>query len=345
MAAWASKRRSRLGGVSELKPAYLISGDDESRIDAWRRRVRARAESEGPSATLEVLRDDRLTGEAFAASLASLTLSMGGRYVLADGVDRWRERDLKPAVAALENIPQETVVVLIAPGKAPAALAKAVKKAGGVVHDYKPPTAATYPAWAVDQAREMGFALTREGSQALVERVGRDDKNRVRQQRLMRELEKLAVFARAGEQVDTDVVDELTASTVDSRAYEIADALIAGDGARALLIAEEMRSGDVDIMHILFAVLRQLRQSRRAWAIVASGGSVADVASALRLPDWLARKIAAQVRRADPERIERALDLLADLDFAVRGGGRLDADSSLTLALAGAAARVPGESS
>ena len=35
--------------VADLKPAYLICGDDDAKIDAWRARVRRRAEEErGP---------------------------------------------------------------------------------------------------------------------------------------------------------------------------------------------------------------------------------------------------------------------------------------------------------
>ena len=32
----------RLAGVAELKPAYLVCGDDDAKIDAWRARVRRR---------------------------------------------------------------------------------------------------------------------------------------------------------------------------------------------------------------------------------------------------------------------------------------------------------------
>src|SRR3954465_14770785 len=36
-----------------LKPAYLISGDDDAKIDAWRARVRRRAEEENGPGGLE----------------------------------------------------------------------------------------------------------------------------------------------------------------------------------------------------------------------------------------------------------------------------------------------------
>jgi DNA polymerase-3 subunit delta len=326
--------------VAELKPAYLIWGDDEVRLDAWRGRLRARVAAEGSSAALELLRDERLSGQAVAAAISTLTLSVGQRYVLADGIERWKERDVKETTTALAAVPAGTVVVLIAVGKAPPGLAKAVEKAGGEVHACEAPKAAAYPAWVSERAHELGLVLDRDAAQALVERVGEDEQRRPRQQRMVRELEKLAVFAGGEREIGVQDIDALTASTVDARVYELADAVVERDPDRALRVAEDLRGRGEDIMHILFALLRQLRQCRRAWALVSSGRSLRDVQSELRVPQFVARRIVAQGRRADPEQLERALDVLADLDYAIRGAGQLDADSALTIALTRAAART-----
>ena len=37
-----------------LKPAYLVCGDDDAKIDAWRARVRKRAEQENGPGALEL---------------------------------------------------------------------------------------------------------------------------------------------------------------------------------------------------------------------------------------------------------------------------------------------------
>jgi DNA polymerase-3 subunit delta len=321
---------------SELKPAYLIWGDDEVRLDDWRSRLRARVAAEGSSAALELLRDDRLSGQTVAAAISTLTLSVGCRYVLADGIERWKERDVKEVATALADVPAGTVVVMIAAGKAPPGLSKAVEKAGGEVHACEPPKAAGYPTWVTERARELGLGLDRDAAQVLVERVGEDEQRRPRQQRMARELEKLAIFA--GERaLGVEDVNALTASAVDARIYELADAVIERDPARALRIAEDLRGRGEDMMHILFALLRQLRQCRRTWALVSSGRSLRDVQSELRVPPFVARRVVAQARRADPDQLERALDVLADLDWTIRGGGQLDAESALTIALTRAA--------
>jgi DNA polymerase-3 subunit delta len=334
----SSRPSTRLARVADLNPAYLIWGNDEVKLDAWRSRLRRRVQQEGSDATLEVLRDDRLSGEAFVDATASLTLSMGRRYVLADGVEGWKEAEAKQAAAALKALPPQTVVVMIGGGKPPAAsLVKAVRAAGGEVIECQPPAPAQYRRWIVEQGAELGVEITREAAQALLEQVGRDEQRKVRQQTLLRELEKLAVFAGPGGRVDIDAVEALTAIGLDNRVYELADALVDGNAERTMRIAEELRGKGEDIMHILYALLRQLRNTHRVAAMTAAGRPLKDVQSELRVPPWLAKKMVAQARRADPERLERALELLADLDYDVRGAGNLDADTALTLVLARAA--------
>ena len=325
---------SRLGTVSELKPVYLVCGDDEARIDAWRGRVHARAAQE-PDASLEVLRDERPSGAAAAEAIGALTLATGRRYVLVDGVEKWKDGDVKEVEAALSSRPPDTIAVLIANGSAPAKLAKAVESSGGEVRACEGPKAREYSSWAQERARELGLALDREAAGALIARAPRDEKNKLRQHSVIRELEKLATYAGDATTIDASTVDTVSASGVESRTYELADAVIEGKRERALDIAEDLRSRGEDMMYILFALLRRLRDTRRAWAMVSAGKSVGDVQSALRVPTFVARRMVSQTKGMDGERFERAFELLADLDWAIRGAGSLDPDSTLTLTLAG----------
>ncbi len=254
--------------MADLKPAYLVHGDDEAKLDSWRRRLRVRAGTDGPETTLEVLAGDALTGDAFAEATGALTLTVGPRYVLADGVDRWKDKDVQQAAEALKSLPAETVVLLIAPGKvsrrrgsaskgpAPDALVKAVTAIGGEVQLCEAPTPAKYPAWVVREGAELGLVVSEDAAQALVARIGTDEHRNVRQRRLMRELEKLAVYAPDGGRVDRETVEAATMSDVEARAYELADAVIEGDRERALVLAEDLRDRGVEMMHIVFAMLQ-----------------------------------------------------------------------------------------
>jgi DNA polymerase-3 subunit delta len=321
--------------MAELKPAYLIHGEDEVKLDAWRTRIRDRAGRE--EASLELMDAARDSGEDVAVALASMTLAMGTRYVVVDGVERWKDKDVAPVAELLTTPPPETVVVLIGttrregggkPWSPPAKLVKAVEKGGGEVIGCAAPKASQAPAWIAARGKQLDLSVDRDAARALLERIGND------QRRLMRELEKIACYAPDGGRVTADVVDELTASDIEAQAYELADAVVDGDRARALGLAEDLQDRGTEIMHILYAILRRAHDMRRAWAVLELGGSTQDVQAAVGGPPWKAKKLAAQARMTDGERLERIVAAVAELDFNVRGGGKVDTQTALTLALA-----------
>jgi DNA polymerase III subunit delta len=329
--------------MADPKPAYLIQGDDEVKIDAWRKRVHDRA-AQDPDAVLEVFADG--VADEVAAAMCAMTLALGRRWILVEGVERWKDKEVKLVAEALPALPDQTIVVLIASGAikrdrnpAPAALVKAVEKAGGDVVTLKAPTTAKYAGWATEQAGKVGLRMAPDAAQALVNRVGETDDRppRLRERRLMRELEKIAIYAPEGGRVDLDTVDALTAPDVEARVHDLADALLDGDTALALTLAEDLRGRGTEMMHILFGLLRKVHDVRRAWALREEGASTQEVASALRVPPFIAKKIIGQAERADGDRLERIYSALADLDYAVRGGANVDAGTELTLMVAGVA--------
>jgi len=260
-----------------------------------------------------------------------------------EGVERWKEKDVKLVAAALEGLPPNTTVVLVACGQirrdkvpAPAKLMKAVEHCGGEEKKFPAPKSAGYGKWVMEQAAGIGLALTPDAAQMLVHRIGEDEKRRLRERRVMRELEKIAIYAPEGGRVEVDTVEELTAPDGEARTYQLADALVDGDHARATVLAEDLRDRGADIMYVLFALLRKVRETRAAWAALEAGGSTKQVASALGIPEWRARTIKATAERADGAWLERLEAALADLDYAVRGGTNVDAATELTLLVAGA---------
>ena len=321
--------------MAELKPIYLIHGEDEVKLDDWRGRIRDRATRE--AASLELMDAARDSGEAVAIALSSMTLSMGTRYVVVDGIERWKDKDVTQVAEVLGTAVPDAVVLLVGtvrrePGRKPWAvpdkLAKAVQKAGGEVAEQKKPKLSQLAAWSAQRGSELGLKVDRDAGQVLVDRIGND------QRRLMRELEKIACWAPDGGHVNVDVVEELTAPDVEAKTYELADAFIDGNTERTMALADDLQSRGTDIMQILYALLRQLRDMRRAWAVLENGGTVQQAAQVIGGPQWKAKGVAARAEHASGERLERIAGALADLDYAVRGGGNVDTQTALILTLA-----------
>ncbi len=318
--------------MASLKPAYLVCGDDDPKIDAWRSRVRRRAEDENGPGALETFDGRADKPEIVAAALMTLTFATGDRYLLVDGVEAWKAGELDPLEQALAGIPEGTVLVLVARGKPLARLAKAVAKAGGEQREYAAPKPWELPKWAIERAAEEGLHLDGEAAKALVASVG------TRQQRIAREVERLAILAHPKTQLSADQVRRLACSEAPQQVYDLADALVAGDRGASLRLAERL-TGDERPSKLIFPIVRRLRDVHRAAELLDAGVPESKVAGAMKMPPWAAKRTLGQAKKADRDALARALCAFAELEIELRGGGAgLDEDTAFSLTLARAAA-------
>ena len=318
--------------MAGLKPAYLVCGDDDPKIDSWRARVRRRAEEENGPGALETFDAATQKPDVVAAALATLTFAAGDRYVLVDGVEAWKAGELEPLERALAEVPEATVLVLVARGKPLARLCKAVEKAGGEQREYAAPKPWQLPNWAAERAAEEGLHLDQEAAKALVAAVG------PRQQRLAREVERLATLAHPKTQLSADQVRRLACSEASQQVYDLADALVAGDVSASMRLAE-LLTRDESASRLVYPIVRRLRDVHRAAELLDSGVPETKVAAAMKMPPWAAKRTLAHAKRADRDALARALCAFADLEVELRGGGAgLDEETAFALTLARAAA-------
>ena len=314
--------------MAELKPVYLVCGDDDAKIDAWRTRLRRRAEEELGPGGLETF-DARSGGpEHVVAALATLTFATGTRYLLAEDVAAWKAAELAPLMTALESMPPDVVLMLIARGKPLKALVKAVEDAGGEVNEYAAPKPWELPKWVIARARELGLILDPEAAKVLVGIVGSG------QQRLAREIEKLAIALHPAATARVEDVEQIAAGETAPKLYDLADALVACDLEATMQLAEELTAQEERPSRFVYPVVGRLREVHRAIELLDAGASERDLAKELRAPPWRVKKVVALARRADRETLERALCRFADLELELRGGGSLDEETAVSLTLA-----------
>jgi DNA polymerase III subunit delta len=314
--------------VPDLKPVYLVAGDDDVRIDAWRARVRARAEQEGGPEVLERFDAPEASPADVAAAAGAMTLTAARRFLLVDDAGAWKAAELEPLERVLASPPPDVVLVLIARGKPPAGLRKAVERAGGEIREHAAPKPWKLPSWVSERAREQGLQLDAEAARALVASVGN------RPARLLRELEKFTVAAHPRTRVPAEQVERLASGQSEAGVYDLADALLSGDRARTVALAERVLAAEPRPATALFPLVRRLGDVHRAAELLASGMPEQKVTSALSLPPWAAKRAVSQARAASRESLEETLCALADLELRTRSREGLDERTELSLALA-----------
>jgi DNA polymerase-3 subunit delta len=305
--------------VPSFKAAYLIHGDDHGRIAERRARLRALAESRSGAEGIELFEGDTATPDTVAAALGAMTLALGRRFIIVDGVERWKDKELDALETALGGIAPETTVAFFAREdsrtRAPDRLLAAVRTADGDISTESSVKPWELPKWVLARAAELGVELEPDAARALIRHVGE------RQQRLLRELEKLALGAEAGVRLDAAAVDELTAPSAERKSWAVADALVAGDSRAAVGAFLALRMQGERVPGLIYWISQRVRVAHDVAAALEAGEPPAQVKRRLRMPSRAADRLIADARRSGADRLRRAIIEIADLELASRGGG------------------------
>lgn len=316
-----------------FKAAYLIHGDDHGRIAERRARLRALAEAASGAQGVELFEGETSNPDAVAAALSAMTFAIGRRFIVVDGVERWKEKDLDQLEVALASIPPETTVAFFARedgrAKAPARLAGAIRKAGGDVSAEETVKPWLLPKWVIKRAAELGLQLDTDVARALIQLVGE------RQQRLLRELEKLALELGPGTRLEHGQLEEIAARSAEGKSWEVADALLAGDHEAATRAYLALRAQGERVPSLLYYISTRLRVAHEVAVALGAGEAPAQIKRRLRMPSRAADRLIAEARRTGADALRRAIEDVADLEVASRGGGPSAAaeDTAALLAL------------
>jgi DNA polymerase-3 subunit delta len=323
--------------VPVFKPAYLVHGDDHGRIGERRARLRALAESESGSGGVEVFDGDGSTPEAVALALNAMTFAVGRRFLIVDGVERWKAADVESALTGvLTAMPPDTTVAFFGRDdgrvKAPAELAAAVKRAGGDVAVESTLKPRELPRWLVGEASRLGLKLEGAAAQALVAHVGD------RQQRLLRELEKLALEHGEGAHLGVEEIEAVAAPSAEREVWGLVDALVARDRRAATRAFLELRAQGETLPRLVPLMARRIRDVLAIATRLEAGESPAQVKGSLRMSPWAADRRIKEARATDVEALRRALEALSELELASRGQSELGDDTEALRAIEAIAA-------
>lgn len=316
----------------EMRPLYLISGTDGAKIEATRSRLRARAEREGGDGALEVFEASEGRGapdhEALLAAIPAMSLMGTRRYLLADGVEKWRDKQQAAVAEAIGGeLPPDLTLVLIARAKAPAKLLKAVKAAKGEIHAFEAPRARDMPRVLVGDAQRLGFKLEPAAARLLVQRMGAEPL------RLRNELERLALWAGAGGQVTAADLEEMIADTSEAAVWSLADAVVEGDARTALRVGEQLIEQGENVTGLIYGLSSRLRSACAAAAMLEEGTPPREVESSLKMHPYAAKQLVARLRDTDLTNLRLATEALAQLERWCRGDADYGDELAFTLAL------------
>lgn len=319
-----------------LKPVYVVSGDEplqyDEALDAIRRAARGRGFTERTVFDAEPGFDwSRLAEAGKSLSLFAerrlLELRLPGARPGAQGAK---------ALAAFAAEPGADVVLLVGSGRidAPAKRSewyRALDRAG-VCIDVRPKERAALPGWLRDRARARGLAISPEAVEELAERCEGNLAYGAQT------IERLALLV-SGARIELDDVLDGAAWGARFSAFDLVDATLAGNPARALQVLTGLAAEGEAPPAIIGALAWQVRTVACIGRDLERGRTMDE---ALRpFPAWRRRQgeVRAALGRMQAARWGKRLAALARLDAMSKGavpGDEWDGLRRLVLDLCGA---------
>lgn len=298
---------------------YLLLGDDEERksrgIEKLLKNRHASIFEAADSSPEEVI-----------SACNSYSIFGDGTFVLVRNLDAWNAAQKAKIVDYLANPSPDTDLVLL--GKKLGAREKllaAVKKSGEV-HDFEPPTGKALVKWAVGRAKQQGLTLPEDVAQSLTERCSGD------KVRLTREIEKLALYV-GEDAAKLEDVEVLCPPDVQSNIFTFVDSLAVGDRGRALGLLEALISTGEPPLRVTFMVRRQFDLVARARSLSERGTPPREIASQLKVPPFVVRKLEEQGSKLSDEDLDLALELILELERGLKGGSNLEDELQVELSV------------
>jgi DNA polymerase III subunit delta len=300
---------------------YLLLGDDEERKSRGVERLRA-------GRTVEAYDASETSPEMLVSACNSFSLFGEGPFVVLKNLDAWNAAQKAVIVDYLKDPSPGSDLILL--GKKLGArerLLSAVKNSGEV-HTFDQPTGKALIRWLVGHAKKMDLDLPEDVADDLANRCSGD------KMRLLQETEKLALYV--GDRTTThDDVAALCPPDVQSNIFAFVDSLAAGERDRALALLEDLISTGEPPLRLTFMIRRQFQLVARARALLERGAPQKEIASQLKVPPFVARKLEEQGRKLAEEDLERALVQIQDLESGLKGGSYLSDELQVEMTVLG----------
>jgi DNA polymerase III subunit delta len=300
---------------------YLLLGDDEERKSRGVEKLRA-------GRAVDAYDASEISPETLVSACNTFSLFGEGPFVVLKDLDAWNAAQKAVIVDYLKDPSPGSDLLLL--GKRLGArerLLTAVKNSGEV-HTFDQPTGKALVRWLVGHAKRLDLDLPEDVAEDLANRCSND------KTRLLQETEKLALYVGGGTATHEDVA-ALCPPDVQSNIFAFVDSLAAGERDRALALLEDLIGTGEPPLRLTFMIRRQFQLIARARALIERGIPRKEIASRLKVPPFVARKLEEQGGQLDEENLERALALVQDLESGLKGGSYLSDELQVEMTVLG----------
>lgn len=302
--------------TGKVSGAYLFEGVEENIKAATLASLRKALLPEGFEELNETLMDNP-DASALIAACETLPFMAEKRLVVVrehPALSGRADADEK-LIAYIPQVPESAVLVFLCRGKADARkkLYTAIKKAGGIV-SFAPLTDAELQAWIIRTFGGMGKACSSQTASVLAFTVGSDTAL------LRQEIEKLASLAGERDTITEEDVHAVATRSVECTVFEMVDAVVAGQTARAFGLLRDMLTTGSDRLGILAMLLRQFRLMQHIKIMQYEKLPAPEIKQRLGIAPFAAERCMRQATGYTGGQVKRAVHICLDAEYKVKSG-------------------------
>jgi DNA polymerase III subunit delta len=322
----------------KLRPVYLLVGDERHLESKVVQAIKAAAIKGGiPGLNEDQIQAQEADVETALAAARTLPMMAKRRFVLVRGLEHWegregsegkeREKEKTPPLDRLLEYCQapspSTILVLVGGSLDKRRKLVTVARKDGWLVSCEALARADLPVYIERAARERGNPLEPGVADLIAELAGPELGP------VTDALERCCLYAGAGYVVTEDVVAECVVRLRAKTVWELVGAVSKRDPGAALSALSEVYDPQDRGLRLLGVLAWSTRQMLRFESALSEGLSPNDAALRAGAPPFKARELAEQVKRIARVDLERWLETLAELDYALKGGSKRPAKSVL----------------
>lgn len=302
--------------AGQLRGAYLFEGVEENIKTAALTALRKGVIPDGLGDLNESLLDNPSTGEIIAAC-ETLPFAADQRLVIVRELSALSGRGDadERLVSYMANVPDFCVLVLVQRGKADARkkLYNAIKKKGGIV-SFNPLSDAELNDLIIKSFRKNGKECSSRVASLLSFTVGSDTAL------LRTEIDKLVAMVGDRGDITENDVHTIATRSIECTVFEMVDAVVAAQRAKALLLLCDMLTAGQERLGILAMLLRQYRLMQHVKIMQYEKLSRPEITKSLGVAPFAAERTIRQAEGYTGSQVRRGVEICLDTEFKVKSG-------------------------
>lgn len=313
----------------QLRPVYLVAGEEAHLASSVVSALKAAALKGGVAGLNE---DQFQAGEVdvdnVLAAARTLPMMAKRRFVLVRGVERWEpkagaregkvtDKDPFEKLGDYAKAPADSCVLVLAGG----AVDKRRKlytqaKADGFLVACEPLARADLPRWIEDRVKARGCRISPSVADLLAELTGPELAP------VADAVERVCLYVGDGGEITEEAVSTCVVRLRTSSVWELVSAVGRRDAGGALAALSDVYDPQDRGLRLLGVLAWSTRQLLRFDAAVRAGASPDQAAIRAGAPPFKARELSQQLKSLSRAELERWPELLAALDWELKGGSR-----------------------